>query len=135
MLNARLATRMAMPSWEISVETVVAARHQIRGVPGDGGRIHEHRWTVRVVVAASELDRTGWVLDFHVVDEALARVLAPFAGAFLNDVPPFDDVNPTRENVARVVAEQLGAVLDDRRARVRRVDVSEDGHCASYLAG
>lgn len=124
---------MATPRWEISVETVVAARHQIRGVPGEGGRVHEHRWHVRAVLAAGELDRTGWVLDFHAVDDVLRRVLAPFEGTFLNDVPPFDDVNPTRENVARVVAERLAAALDDGRARVRRVDVSEGGHCASYL--
>lgn len=124
---------MAMPSWEISVETVVAARHRIRGVPGEGGRVHEHRWRVQAVVRAQELDRTGWVLDFQEVDAALERVLAPFAGTFLNDVPPFDDLNPTRENVARVVAERLGAALDDGRARVHRVDVSEGGHRASYV--
>jgi 6-pyruvoyltetrahydropterin/6-carboxytetrahydropterin synthase len=124
---------MAGPRWEISVETFVAARHQIRGVSGDGGRVHEHKWRVRAVVTAHELDRTGWVLDFNVVDAALARVLAPYAGRFLNDVPPFQDVNPTRENVARVVAQQLAAQLDDGRARVHRVEVSEDGHLASYV--
>lgn len=126
---------MATPSWEISVETVVAARHQIRGVPGEGGRVHEHAWKVRATVRAAELDRTGWVLDFQVVDEALRRVLEPYVGRFLNDVPPFDDVNPTRENLARVIAQRLAEVLDDGRARVHRVDVSEDGHRASYLAG
>lgn len=118
--------------WEIAVETVVAARHQIRGVSGEGGRVHEHRWVVRVVVRASELDRTGWVLDFHEVDRALARLVAAYAGRFLNDVPPFDDVNPTRENVALVVAQGLAAELDDGRAQVHRVDVSEGAHRATY---
>ncbi|HEY1692410.1 MAG TPA: 6-carboxytetrahydropterin synthase [Polyangiaceae bacterium] len=118
--------------WEIAVEKVVAARHQIRGVAGDGGRVHEHCWVVRAVVRASELDRTGWVLDFHEVDRALARVVAPYAGSFLNDVAPFDDVNPTRENVARVVAEQLVAELGGGRAQVHSVDVSEGGHRATY---
>ena len=122
-----------MPTWEISVETVVAARHQIRGVRGDGGPVHEHRWRVRVVIRARELDATGWVLDFHEVDAALDAVVAPYRGAFLNGVAPFDDVNPTRENVARVVAEGLAAKVDDTRVRVSRVEVSEDGHCASYI--
>jgi 6-pyruvoyltetrahydropterin/6-carboxytetrahydropterin synthase len=131
MLNA---AQSPMPMWEISVETVVAARHQIREVPGEGGRVHEHRWRVRAVVRAGELDRTGWVLDFHEVDAALGAVVAPYQGAFLNDVPPFDDVNPTRENVARVIAEGLAARVDDGRARVVRVEVSEGGHCASYVS-
>jgi 6-pyruvoyltetrahydropterin/6-carboxytetrahydropterin synthase len=122
-----------MPMWEISVETVVAARHQIRGVSGDGGRVHEHRWRVRAVVRANELDATGWVLDFHEVDAALGAVVAPYRGAFLNEVAPFDDLNPTRENVARVIAEGLAGEIDDGRARVWRVEVSEVGHCASYV--
>jgi 6-pyruvoyltetrahydropterin/6-carboxytetrahydropterin synthase len=122
-----------MPMWEISVETVVAARHQIRGVAGEGGRVHAHRWHVRVVVRAAQLDSTGWVLDFHAVDAALAALVAPYLDTFLNDVPPFDDVNPTRENVARVIAEGLAAKVDDGRARVHRVEVSEHGHCASYV--
>jgi 6-pyruvoyltetrahydropterin/6-carboxytetrahydropterin synthase len=130
MLNAAL---VPMPMWEISVETVVAARHQIRGVEGEGGRVHEHRWRVRVTVRASELDRTGWVLDFHEVEAALLAVVAPYDVPFLNDVPPFDDLNPTRENVARLIAEGLATKLDDGRAHVHRVDVSEGGHCASHV--
>src|ERR1019366_8130412 len=98
-----------------------------------GGRVHEHRWRVRAIVLAPELDCTGWVLDFHEVDETLRALVAPYQGAFLNDARPFDDVNPTRENVARVIAEGLAAKLDDGRARVHRVEVSEDGHCASYV--
>jgi 6-pyruvoyltetrahydropterin/6-carboxytetrahydropterin synthase len=128
------AAQFPMPMWEISVETVVAARHQIRGVPGEGGRVHDHRWRVRAVVRARELDRIGWVLDFQAVDAALRAVIAPYDGTFLNDVSPFDDLNPTRENVARVLAEALAAKLDDGRVRVHRVDVGEDGHCASYLS-
>jgi 6-pyruvoyltetrahydropterin/6-carboxytetrahydropterin synthase len=124
-----------MTMWEISVETRLDARHQIRGVPGEGGRVHEHAWEVRVVVRAHELDRTGWVLDFAVVDAALAEVVAPYRGVFLNDVAPFDDVNPTRENLARVLAERLAARLDDGRARVHQVDVAEAGHRASYVRG
>ena len=122
-----------MSMWEISVETVLAARHQIRGVPGDSGRVHEHRWSVRVFIRTRELDRAGWVLDFHRVDDALGLLIAPYRGAFLNEVPPFQDVNPTRENLARVIGEGLALKLDDARAHVHRVDVSEGGHCASYV--
>jgi 6-pyruvoyltetrahydropterin/6-carboxytetrahydropterin synthase len=119
--------------WEISVHAELHARHQIRGVSGEKGRVHEHRWQVRVVLQAAELDRTGWVLDFHEVDAALDELVAPYRGAFLNDVPPFHDINPTRENLARVLADALAAKLNDGRVRVHRVDVAEHGHCASYV--
>ena len=121
--------------WEIAAEAVLEARHQIRGVEGDGGRVHDHRLRVRVVVRADALDAVGWVLDFRRVEQALLELLAPWRGAFLNDLPPFDDVNPTRENLARVIATELGARLDDGRARVHRVDVSEGGHGAGYVVG
>jgi len=127
------AAQSPMPMWEISVETTVAARHRIRGVPGEGGRMHEHRWRVRVTVRASELDRTGWVLDFHELEAALRAVVAPYDTTFLNEEPPFDDLNPTRENVARVIAEALATKVDDERVRVQRVEVSEGGQCASHI--
>jgi 6-pyruvoyltetrahydropterin/6-carboxytetrahydropterin synthase len=121
--------------WEIAAETELCARHQIRGVDGEGGKVHSHRWRIRAVIQAAELDATGWVLDFHDADAALARVIAPFREAFVNDVPPFSDLNPTRENLARVIGERLAQQLDDGRARVHRVDVSEGPHCASYVRG
>jgi 6-pyruvoyltetrahydropterin/6-carboxytetrahydropterin synthase len=119
--------------WEISVRVELAARHQIRGVAGEGGRVHEHQWQVCAVLRADALDRTGWVRDFHEVDAILAELVAPYRGAFINDVPPFHDVNPTRENLARVLFDGLAARVNDGRVRVHRVDVSEDGHCASYV--
>ncbi len=95
--------------------------------------MHDHRWLVRAVVRAERLDATGWVLDFHAVEGALEEIVGPYRGAFLNDIAPWDDVNPTRENLARLVAERLAAKVDDARARVVRVDVSEGACCASYL--
>jgi 6-pyruvoyltetrahydropterin/6-carboxytetrahydropterin synthase len=49
-------------------------------------------------------------------------------------VPPFDDVNPTRENVARFLADELGAKLDDGRARIHALEIWEDDVCcATYV--
>jgi 6-pyruvoyltetrahydropterin/6-carboxytetrahydropterin synthase len=124
---------MAASMWEISAEILLAARHQIRGVPDEGGRVHAHRWAIKAFVRAAALDRIGWVLDFQELERALRRLVAPYEGAFINDVPPWNDVNPTRENLARFIAEGLARELGDGRARVHRVDVSEGAHCASFL--
>jgi 6-pyruvoyltetrahydropterin/6-carboxytetrahydropterin synthase len=120
--------------WEISSAVNVAARHQIRNVSGDGGRVHDHRWRVRAVVRASTLDATGWVLDFGVLSARLRELVAPYDGTFMNHVAPFDDVNPTRENVARFLADALAAKVDDGRARVHSVEIWEDDVCcATYF--
>jgi 6-pyruvoyl-tetrahydropterin synthase len=114
--------------WEISAEILLAARHQIRGVLGEGGRVHSHRWRIKAFVRAAALDRVGWVIDFQQLDDALRRITAPYEGGLVNDIPPWND-----ENLARFVADALARDLDDGRARVHRVDVAEDAHCASFL--
>ncbi len=123
--------------WEISTTVTLAARHQIRKVSGDGGRVHEHRWRVKAVVRAAALDETGWVFDFHVLSALLRELVAPYDGAFLNGVPPFDDLNPTRENVARVLADALAAKVDgapSSSAHVHAVEIWEDDVCcATYF--
>jgi 6-pyruvoyltetrahydropterin/6-carboxytetrahydropterin synthase len=124
--------RIAM--WEISTETTVAAAHRLRYTTGEGERLHGHNWRIRAVVRADALDATGWVLDFNQVAATLRALVEPYEHAFLNDVPPFDDLNPTAENLARVVADALAAKLDDERARVVRVEVWEnDSCCATFF--
>jgi 6-pyruvoyltetrahydropterin/6-carboxytetrahydropterin synthase len=121
--------------WEISTETVVAAAHRLRHTRGEGERLHGHNWRIRAVVRATELDETGWVLDFNHLAAVLRELVEPYEHVLLNEIPPFDDLNPTAENLARIVAEHLKARLDDGRVRVARVEVWEnDACCAVFLA-
>jgi 6-pyruvoyltetrahydropterin/6-carboxytetrahydropterin synthase len=117
--------------WEISRDTVVAAAHQLRFTQGEGERLHGHNWRIKAVVRATELDAHGFVLDFAVLGAALRAAVEPYEHVFLNEVAPFDDVNPTAENVARVVADELAGKLDDERVKVVRVEVWEDDHSAA----
>ncbi len=119
--------------WEISQETCVAAAHQLRFAPGEGERLHDHNWRIKAVVRAKDLDKSGFVLDFNHLGAVLRALVEPYEHVFLNEVVPFDDVNPTAENIARVVADQLAEKLDDDRVTVHRVEVWEnDTCCATY---
>ncbi len=117
--------------WEISQETVVAAAHQLRFAPGEGERLHGHNWRIKAIVRANELDPCGWVMDFGVLGTLLRNLVEPYEHVFLNEIPPFDDLNPTAENVARVVADRLAERIDDARVRVARVEVWENDTCAA----
>lgn len=119
--------------YEISRERVFAASHQLRGYSGRCERLHGHNWRVRIHLAAAALDAVGMVVDFHELDRVLGEVLAPFEHAHLNDVAPFDRINPSSENLARVIAEAVAGRLDDDRVRVVRCEVWEnDQSRASY---
>ncbi len=117
--------------WEISTETVVAAAHQLRLAPGEGERLHGHNWRIKATVRAAELDSRGFVMDFNELGPALRAIVEPYEHVFLNEVPPFDDVNPTAENIARVVFENLSAKINDDRVKVVRLEVWENDVCAA----
>lgn len=117
--------------WEISTETVVAAAHQLRLAPGEGERLHGHNWRIKATVRAAELDASGFVMDFNKLTPMLRRTVEPYEHVFLNDVGPFDDVNPTAENLARVVFQGLAEKLGEPRVRVVRVEVWESDVCAA----
>ncbi len=117
--------------YEISQETVIAAAHQLRLAPGEGERLHGHNWRIKAVIRCEQLDSRGMVLDFNDLGRELRAFVEPWEHVFLNELEPWNDVNPTAENIARVVAEELGKKLDDARVRVVRVEVWETDTCGA----
>jgi len=93
--------------YELTVKSHFDAAHALHGYPGDCRQLHGHTWDVEVSVAGEELDDVGIVYDFKRLKDDLAAVLRPLDHAFLNEIPPFDTLNPTAENLARVVFEAL----------------------------
>lgn len=117
--------------YEISQETVIAAAHQLRLAPGEGERLHGHNWRIKVVVRAEQLDARGMVVDFNDLGRELRTFVEPWEHVFLNELPPWNDINPTAENIARVVCEGVAPKIDDGRARVVRVEVWENDTCCA----
>jgi 6-pyruvoyltetrahydropterin/6-carboxytetrahydropterin synthase len=117
--------------WEISTETVVAAAHQLRLAPGEGERLHGHNWRIKATVRAAELDSRGFVMDFNELGPALRAIVEPYEHVFLNEIAPFDDLNPTAENIARVVFQNLSAKVNDARVRVLSIEIWENDTCAA----
>jgi len=83
------------------------AAHALVGYPGECCNLHGHTWDIEVVVRGSKLDDVGIVYDFKTLKADLAAVLDPLDHAYLNEVPPFDAMNPTAENLSRYIFEQL----------------------------
>ncbi len=99
--------------YELTVKGHFDAAHALLGYPGECRKLHGHTWDVEVTVRGEHLDEVGIVYDFKRLKEDLAAVLAPFDHAFLNEVAPFDELNPTAENLARVIFEQLSTTAGD----------------------
>lgn len=93
--------------YRIAVESHFDSAHFLRGYGGKCEQLHGHRYRVMVKVTATELDNTGLACDFTVLKSLLKPVLARYDHCLLNDVPPFDTINPSAENIARVIYEAL----------------------------
>lgn len=110
-----------------------ASAHTLRDYPGDCNRMHGHNWKIEVEVVAEQLDPAGMGVDFKVIKNA-ARVLAKqLDHRYLNDIEPFNKVNPTAENIAAFFYQGLSKTLNNERVRVSSVTLWEtERACARY---
>ncbi len=115
--------------FEITVEETFAAGHFLRNYRGKCENLHGHNYKVEVTLAGRELDAAGLLLDFVEVKRLLRELAERFDHKLLNDVPPFDQLNPTAETIARHFYEELKRALEGTphrdRVRVARVRVWE----------
>lgn len=114
-----------MARYELMIRTDFAAAHQLRGYDGDCARLHGHNWRVELYVECSELDELGLGIDYKIMKRELKAALSGWDHYNLNDVSPFDTINPSSENVARVLYEAMSRRLDDERLRVSRIVIGE----------
>ncbi len=111
--------------YTISKELVFCGAHAVAFTSGGSERRHGHNWRLRVTVAATALDSAGMVMDFSELKRRAMALLAPWDHRDLNETPPFDELNPTAENIAGLVFKGLSDQLDDGRLSVERVEVWE----------
>lgn len=98
--------------YTLKVEGAFEAAHQIKDYPGKCARLHGHNWVVEAVVQGTELDGLGMLVDFKDVKHTLGSVLDRFDHRFLNELTPFSEgINPTAENLARIIYYELSATL------------------------
>ncbi len=101
--------------FKISVQKKFSASHIIRDYPGECGRLHGHNWNVKVVVKAKELDNFGMAIDFKDLSKILKEIVDKLDHYHLNDIPPFDKIQPTAENIAKFFYDEIKQKISDRK--------------------
>ena len=119
--------------YTLRVSAEFAAAHTLRGYPGACSRMHGHNWKLEVEVIAQQLNDMGMALDFKVIKQAAREVCGLLDHRYLNELAPFEERNPTAENIAAWLHEELARRLNDRRVRVSAVTLWEtDRACVCY---
>ena len=118
--------------FEVSVREHFDAAHYLRGYGGKCEKLHGHRFEVMVTVRAQDVDQIGIAYDFVALKGHLREVLARFDHICLNDTPPFDHINPSSENIASKIYQEL----QGRGLAISSVQVCESPEaCVTYIPG
>ena len=111
--------------YEIFVERHFDAAHALRGYKGKCEALHGHRFKVVAKVRATQLDDIGLAYDFAGLKRYLDDILSSFDHTCLNDVPTFHEINPSSENIAVTIYEELNSKLADEPVTLSSVEVWE----------
>lgn len=120
--------------YRLNVEDDFSSAHQLRGYKGKCENLHGHNWQVRLTVEGDELGALGMLMDFGEIKRIMREIMGRLDHKFLNELPPFDRINPTSELIAKYIAETVAPELPGN-VRVYAVRVWESEKCsATYLA-
>jgi 6-pyruvoyltetrahydropterin/6-carboxytetrahydropterin synthase len=120
--------------FEVSVEQTFAAGHALRNYRGKCENVHGHNYRVRITIAGERLNSIGLLVDLLEVKRLMGEVIEYLDHRFINDLPPFDALNPSAENIAKYFHDRVGAELrSDPPVRISEVRVWEtDTSIAAY---
>jgi 6-pyruvoyltetrahydropterin/6-carboxytetrahydropterin synthase len=97
--------------FEVSVEETFAAGHALRNYKGKCENVHGHNYRVQVMFSGPELDSIGLLVDFVTVKKLMRSVVDRLDHQYLNDLAPFDVLNPSAENVAKYFYDEISRDL------------------------
>ena len=109
--------------FEVTVEQTFAAGHALRNYHGKCENVHGHNYKVRVTIQGEHLDDTGLLVDFLEVKRGMQTVIERLDHQFINDLQPFDILNPSAENIAKYFYDELAGGPNGGEARTRIAEV------------
>ncbi|MDQ6700964.1 MAG: 6-carboxytetrahydropterin synthase QueD [Acidobacteriota bacterium] len=120
--------------FEVAVQETFAAGHALRGYKGKCENVHGHNYRVEITVEGERLDAIGLLVDFAEVKKLIRTVVARLDHRFINDLEPFDVLNPSAENLAKYFYDEVSAGLTGADSvRVEKVKLWEtDTTYATY---
>lgn len=120
--------------FEITIEETFVAGHALRNYKGKCENVHGHNYRCHVTVTGQELNDIGLLVDFVELKKVLHGVLDRLDHQWLNEFPPFDVLNPSAENIAKFIYDEVSLGLKGRPgARLASVKLWEtDTASATY---
>ena len=94
--------------------------------------VHGHNYRCQVSLQGETLDEIGLLVDFVELKKAVHTVIDRLDHQWLNDLPPFDKLNPSAENMARFIYDEVEAALPARSGvQIQFVRLWETDTCSA----
>ena len=117
--------------YEICVIDHFAATHALKRYDGNSSHMHGHAWTVEAFVQCTRLNKLGIGINFKDVKAVIKDVLGKLNHTTLNEVAEFGSINPTSENLAKLLYTELSRRLNTESITVKKVAVFESPECGT----
>ena len=119
--------------YEVTIKKTFSAAHILKEIGGQCEELHGHNFLVEVSVSAPELNKEGLLIDFRVLKKWTHDILESLDHKYLNEVDYFKDINPSSEQVARLIYDRIADKAVPEGYAVSRVTVWEsDNARVSY---
>ena len=117
--------------YKLRVTSEFSAAHNLREYKGKCEALHGHNWKVEVVIAAKNANRQGLVVDFHEIKNMVKAALEELDHNYLNQLDYFKKHNPTSENLAKYIFDEIKAQIPSKKIRLQEVTVWESDQCSA----
>ena len=120
--------------FEISIQSYFSSAHNLRDYKGQCEDVHGHNWKVEVFVKSKELNDIGLAIDFKDLKNITKNILSELDHKNLNEIPPFDNINPSSENIALFLFHRINKEIKVPSVTVSKISVWESHNSvASYF--
>lgn len=96
------------------------ANHSIN-INGNRGEIHPHTWEIQIDI----IQVADSFVQFSTIEKSVEEVLSDYQDKYLNDLKPFNVINPTLENIGEFFNLTVGRKLQDEGWLLLRLEISE----------
>jgi 6-pyruvoyltetrahydropterin/6-carboxytetrahydropterin synthase len=111
--------------YEITISSHFSGAHRLRYLHGKCEELHGHNWKVEVSVVSKKLNNEGVVIDFEILKQKLQKVLRHLDHTYLNDLPYFSGKEPSSENIAKYIFDQLKRELKGHPTTLKKATAWE----------
>ena len=120
--------------YEVEIVAWFSAAHRLREYKGKCEQLHGHNYKVHVTARSEKPGPGGMVIDFGDLKSATGAVLEKLDHKYLNDLEPFREVEPSAENIAAFLFEEISDRLGKPAEILHSVSVWESASSrATYM--